>query len=191
MLLGGQITAYDQLGQVQPRTGNRSVNNAPRNVYRTADGEWVAVSTSSQSIAERVISLVGKPELTEEPWFATGHQRAQHADELDAAVSAWISARPTDEVVAEFDKAQAAISRVYDVRGVLTDPQYKALETVKTVADEELGEVKMQNVLFRLSETPGAIRWPGRKHGADTDEVLKAIGVTPEQLAALRESGIV
>jgi len=191
MLLGGQITAYDQLGHVQPRTGNRSVNNAPRNVYRTADGEWVAVSTSSQSIAERVMRLVGRPDVVDEPWFATGHQRAQHADELDAAVAAWIAARPADEVVAEFEKAQAAISRVYDVRGVMTDPQYQALGTVRTVDDAELGPVKMQNVLFRLSETPGAIRWPGRPHGADTDEVLARVGVTREQLAALREAGIV
>ena len=191
MLLGGQITAYDQLGHVQPRTGNRSVNNAPRNVYRTADGEWVAVSTSSQSIAERVMRLVGRPDVVDEPWFATGHQRAQHADELDAAVAAWIAARPTDEVVAEFEKAQAAISRVYDVRGVLADPQYQALGTVRTVDDAELGPVRMQNVLFRMSETPGGIRWPGRPHGADTDEVLAKVGVTREQLAALREAGIV
>jgi crotonobetainyl-CoA:carnitine CoA-transferase CaiB-like acyl-CoA transferase len=191
MLLGGQITAYDQLGHVQPRTGNRSVNNAPRNVYRTADGEWVAVSTSSQSIAERVMRLVGRPDVVEEPWFATGHQRAQHADELDAAVATWIAARPADEVVAEFEKAQAAISRVYDVRGVIADPQYQALGTVTTVDDDELGPVKMQNVLFRMSETPGEIRWPGRRHGADTDEVLAQVGVTREQLAALREAGIV
>ncbi|MFI7672709.1 CaiB/BaiF CoA transferase family protein [Actinophytocola sp. NPDC049390] len=191
MLLGGQITAYDQLGHVQPRTGNRSVNNAPRNVYRTADGDWVAVSTSSQSIAERVLRLVGRPDVVDEPWFATGHQRAQHADELDAAVSSWIAARSTDEVVAEFEKAQAAISRVYDVRGVLSDPQYRALGTVQTVDDDELGPVKMQNVLFRMSETPGAIRWAGRPHGADTDEVLAKVGVTREQLAALREAGIV
>jgi crotonobetainyl-CoA:carnitine CoA-transferase CaiB-like acyl-CoA transferase len=191
MLLGGQLTAYDQLGHVQPRTGNRSVNNAPRNVYRTADGEWVAVSTSSQSIAERVLRLVGRPDVVDEPWFATGHQRAQHADELDAAVAGWIAARPTDEVVAEFEKAQAAISRVYDVRGVMADPQYEALGTVQTVDDAELGPVKMQNVLFRLSETPGGIRWPGRPHGADTDEVLARVGVTREQLAALRAAGIV
>ncbi|TDV47809.1 CaiB/BaiF CoA transferase family protein [Actinophytocola oryzae] len=191
MLLGGQITAYDQLGAVQPRTGNRSVNNAPRNVYRTSDGTWLAVSTSSQSIAERVMRLVGRPDVVDEPWFASGHERAQHADELDAAVSAWIAARPADEVVAEFERAHAAVGRVHDVRGVLSDPQYAALGTVQAVDDPELGELRMQNVLFRLSATPGRIRWTGRPHGADTDEVLAKVGVTPEQLAALRESGIV
>jgi crotonobetainyl-CoA:carnitine CoA-transferase CaiB-like acyl-CoA transferase len=191
MLLGGQITAYDQLGVVQPRTGNRSVNNAPRNVYRTADGDWVAVSTSSQSIAERVMRLVGREDVVGEPWFATGHSRAEHADELDAAVGGWIAARSTPEVIAAFEEAQAAIAPVYDVRGILADPQYRALGTVQTVPDDELGPVKMQNVLFRLSETPGAIRWAGRRHGQDTDDVLAEIGVTPEQVAALRERGIV
>ena len=191
MLLGGQITAWDQLGIVQPRTGNRSVNNAPRNVYRTGSGDWVAVSTSSQSIAERVMRLVGREDVVTEPWFASGHLRAQHADLLDGAVAEWIGQRPTEEVVEAFETAQAAISPVYDVRGVLADPQYQAIGTVQTVDDDELGPVKMQNVLFRLSGTPGSIRWAGRRHGADSAEVLESIGVTPEQLAALRESGIV
>ena len=190
MLLGGQITAFDQLGTVQARTGNRSVNNAPRNVYRTADDEWVAISTSSQSIAERVMALVGRPELVDQPWFSSGHSRAQHADELDEAVASWVAARPTAVVLEEFERAQAAVAPVYDVRGILADPQYAALGTVQTVDDEELGAVKMQNVLFRLSETPGAIRFSGRPHGHDTDEVLDEIGVTAEQRAALRERGI-
>ncbi|HEX2143419.1 MAG TPA: CoA transferase [Glycomyces sp.] len=191
MLLGGQITAYDQLGVLQPRSGNRSVNNAPRNVYRTGDGDWVAVSTSSQSIAERVMRLVGRTDLVSEPWFASGHTRAEHADELDAAVAAWIAARRTGEVIAAFKEAQAAVAPVYDVRGVLADPQYRAIRTVLTVDDEELGPVKMQNVLFRLSETPGAVRWPGRRHGQDTDAVLAEAGVTREQLELLREKGII
>ncbi|MCD0445045.1 CoA transferase [Glycomyces sp. A-F 0318] len=191
MLLGGQITAYDQLGILQPRSGNRSVNNAPRNVYRTGGGDWVAVSTSSQSIAERVMRLVGREDLVAEPWFASGHTRAEHADELDEAVSAWIGARPTDEVLTAFEGAQAAVAPVYDVRGVLADPQYRAIGTVQTVDDEELGPVKMQNVLFRLSETPGAIRWTGRRHGQDTDAVLAEAGVTREQLELLREKGVI
>ena len=83
------------------------------------------------------------------------HQRAEHADELDDAVGAWIAARPTAEVLAAFESAEAAVGPVYDVRGVLADPQYAAIGTVHTVDDDELGPVKMQNVLFRLSETPG------------------------------------
>jgi crotonobetainyl-CoA:carnitine CoA-transferase CaiB-like acyl-CoA transferase len=187
--LGPQPLWYDQLGHVQPRTGNRSQNNAPRNTYRTADGSWVAVSTSAQSIAERVMRLVGRPELIDEPWFATGADRARHADILDAAVGDWIAQRTRTEVLAAFEKAEAAVAPIQDVRDVMTDPQYQALDTITTVDDPELGPLRMQNVLFRLSATPGAIRWTGRPHSADTNTVLTELGLTDTELTTLRQEG--
>ncbi|WP_186777125.1 CaiB/BaiF CoA transferase family protein [Streptomyces salinarius] len=190
-VLGPQPLWYDQLGHVQPRTGNRSQNNAPRNTYRTADGTWVAVSTSAQSVAERVMRLVGRPELIDEPWFATGAERARHADVLDAAVGDWIARHSRADVLAAFEKAEAAVAPVQDVRDVMADPQYQALDTVTTVDDPELGPLRMQNVLFRLSATPGAIRWAGRPHGADTEEVLTGLGLTPAYVKELREEGVV
>ncbi|MGM0348848.1 CaiB/BaiF CoA transferase family protein [Streptomyces sp. Adlamb9] len=188
-VLGPHPTWYDQLGYVQERTGNRSANNAPRNTYRTADGTWVAVSTSAQSVAERVMRLVGRPELIEEPWFATGAERAAHAEVLDSAVGSWIADRTRTEVLAAFEKAEAAVAPVQDVRDVFEDPQYQALNTVTTVPDPELGPLRLQNVLFRLSATPGAIRWAGRPHGADTDAVLTELGLAPSDIAALRAEG--
>ncbi|WP_405944844.1 CaiB/BaiF CoA transferase family protein [Streptomyces sp. NBC_00932] len=190
-VLGPQPIWYDQLGYVQPRTGNRSNNNAPRNTYRTRDGSWVAVSTSAQSIAERVMRLVGRPEFIDEPWFASGAQRARHADELDSAVGDWIARHDRADVVTAFEEAQAAIAPVYEIGDVMADPQYRALGTIAEVPDEELGTIRMQNVLFRLSGTPGAIKWAGRPHGADTDAVLTGIGLEPADIAALRESGAV
>ncbi|MCQ9180229.1 CoA transferase [Streptomyces sp. IBSBF 2953] len=188
-VLGPQPLWYDQLGYVQARTGNRSANNAPRNTYRTADGGWVAVSTSAQSVAERVMRLVGRPDLIDEPWFATGADRAAHADVLDEAVGVWIAARTRTDVLAAFEKAEAAVAPVQDVRDVMTDPQYQALDTITAVDDPELGRIRMQNVLFRLSATPGAIRWAGRPHGADTEAVLTELGLTPAELTALRTEG--
>jgi crotonobetainyl-CoA:carnitine CoA-transferase CaiB-like acyl-CoA transferase len=188
-VLGPHPLWYDQLGHVQPRTGNRSQNNAPRNTYRTADGTWVAVSTSANSIAERVMRLVGRPDLIEEPWFATGADRARHSDVLDEAVGSWIARHTRAEVLEAFEKAEAAVAPIQDVRDVMTDPQYAALDTVTTVDDPELGPLRMQNVLFRLSATPGAIRWAGRPHGADTEAVLTEAGLTPQELAALRTEG--
>ncbi|WP_306322186.1 MULTISPECIES: CaiB/BaiF CoA-transferase family protein [unclassified Streptomyces] len=190
-ILGPQATWYDQLGYVQPRTGNRSTNNAPRNTYRTSDDKWVAVSTSAQSIAERVMHLVGHPGFIEEDWFATGSGRAAHADQLDAAVGGWIARHTRDEVVAAFEKAEAAIAPIYDVRDVLADEQYQALGSITELPDPDLGTVKMQNVLFRLSETPGAIQWTGRPHGSDTDEILDGLGLSEADIAALREAGAV
>ncbi|MEU3345832.1 CoA transferase [Streptomyces sp. NPDC006700] len=188
-VLGPQPLWYDQLGYIQPRTGNRTGNNAPRNTYRTSDGTWVAVSTSAQSVAERVMRLVGRPELIDEPWFASGEERAAHADLLDEAVGGWIARHTRTEVLAAFAKAQAAIAPIQDVRDVMADPQYRALGTLTTLHDPELGRMRMQNVLFRLSATPGAIRWAGRPHGADTDAVLTELGLTVEELAALRAEG--
>ncbi|WP_328722251.1 CoA transferase [Streptomyces sp. NBC_00247] len=188
-VLGPQPLWFDQLGHVQQRTGNRSRNNAPRNTYRTSDGQWVAVSTSAQSIAERVMRLVGRPELIDEPWFATGATRAEHADELDGAVGSWIARHTRDDALAEFEKAEAAIAPIYDVRDVMEDPQYRALDSVTEVDDPELGPLRMQNVLFRLSETPGSIRWAGRPHGADTEEILHELGLSGERIEALRSEG--
>ncbi|MGI5270063.1 CaiB/BaiF CoA transferase family protein [Nonomuraea sp. CA-218870] len=190
-LLGPQPMVWDQLGRVQPRTGNRSVNNAPRNTYRTRDGRWVAISTSANSIAERVMRLVGHPEVIDEPWFASGAERAEHADLLDGYVGGWIAERDLDEVVREFEAAQAAVAPIYDVRDVFEDPQYQALDTITTVDDEDLGPLRMQNMLFRLSATPGSIRWTGRARGADNDDVWGGLGLSTEDLAALRDKGIV
>ena len=190
-LLGPQITAYDQLGLVQPRTGNQTTNNAPRNLYRTADGSWVAVSTSAQNIAERVMRLVGRADLIDEPWFGSGAGRAAHRTEVDPPVAAWIAAHSLEATIAAFEQAQAAIGPVYDVRGILADPQYRALGTAVTVPDPELGPLRMQNLMFRLSGSPGAIRWAGRPHGADTEAVFGELGLDATRIAALREEGAI
>ena len=189
-VLGAQPTVYDQLGIVQQRQGNRSANNAPRNTYSTADGKWVAVSTSAQSVAERVVRLVGRPELADEPWFSSGATRAEHADELDEAVGAWVRERTRAEVIEEFERADAAVAPIYDVADVLDDPQYQALESIITVDDEELGQVRMQNLLFRLSGTPGAIRHAGPRLGEHTREVLAEVGVDDERYRELVREGV-
>jgi crotonobetainyl-CoA:carnitine CoA-transferase CaiB-like acyl-CoA transferase len=93
-------------------------------------------------------------------------------------------------VLVAFERAQAAVAPVYDAAGVIADPQYRALGTVATVPDEDLGPLKMQNVLFRLSASPGSIRWTGRGHGADTDAVLSEIGLNADQVAGLRRDGV-
>lgn len=191
-ILGPQPIVFDQLGIVQRRSGNRSVNNAPRNTYRTADGAWVAVSTSAQSIAERVMHLVGHPELIAEPWFASGAERAKHADELDAHVGGWIARHKLDEVIKAFEEAEAAIAPIYSVEDIMDDPQYRALGSIASIDDPDLGRVKMQNVMFRMSATPGRIQWAGRGLGEDNRSIyVGELGVTDDELTALAEAGVV
>lgn len=190
-VLGAQPTIYDQLGVVQQRHGNRSSNNAPRNTYRTRDGCWVAVSTSALSIAERVLRLVGHPEVIDEPWFRTGAGRAAHADLLDGYVAEWVGGRDRDDVLAAFAEADAAVAPVYDVADVMRDPQYRALDSITTVDDPELGPIRMQNVMFRLLDTPGSIRWAGRPLGADNEAVYAGLGIDRDRLDELAGRGVV
>jgi len=190
-LLGPQVTAYDLLGHLQERTGNRSSHNAPRNVYRTSDDAWVAVSASATSIAERVLKLVGREDLVAQPWFATGAGRVAHIEEIDAAVAGWIAERTREEVLAAFEAAEAAVAPIYDARDLLADPQLAAIDAIVSIEDDELGAIKMTNMISRLSETPGAILRTGRAHGADTAEVLAEVGVDAAELERLRAAGVV
>jgi crotonobetainyl-CoA:carnitine CoA-transferase CaiB-like acyl-CoA transferase len=190
-LLGPQVTAYDLLGHLQERTGNRSSHNAPRNVYRTADGAWVAVSASATSIAERVLRLVGRDDLVAQPWFATGAGRVAHIEEIDEAVAGWIAERSRDDVLAAFEAAEAAIAPIYDARDLLADPQLAAIDAIVSIEDDELGAIKMTNMISRLSDTPGGIERTGGAHGADTAEVLAEVGVDDAELERLRATGVV
>jgi crotonobetainyl-CoA:carnitine CoA-transferase CaiB-like acyl-CoA transferase len=190
-VLGPQPTAYDQLGQIPARTGNRSTNNAPRNTYLTADGRWVAVSSSATSIARRVMGLIGRPEIAGEPWFATGSGRAAHADLIDGLVSEWIARHTRADVLAAFEAADAAVAPVYDVADLVADPHVVGRQVLTRVPDPDLGQVLMQNVVARLSASPGRIRFTGRPPGADSDDILTSeLGVTETELADLRARGV-
>ncbi|MDT9593600.1 CoA transferase [Nocardioides zeae] len=189
--VGPGPTAYQQTGEIGMRQGNRSVNNSPRNTYETKDGHWVAISTSAQAIAERVLRLVGHPEVIDEPWFVSGRQRAQHADLLDDYVGSWIRERTRADVTAAFSEAGAAVAPVYDARDIVEDEHVLATGMITFVEDDELGELAMHGPLWGMSETPGSIRFTGRPLGADTDAVLREAGIAPDRVAELRERGVV
>ncbi|AMM21939.1 acyl-CoA transferase [Frondihabitans sp. PAMC 28766] len=189
--VGPSPTNYQQLGVVEQRHGNRSTNNAPRNTYRTRDGKWVAVSTSAQRIAERVLTLVGHPEVIDEDWFAAGNTRVEHVDLLDRYVGDWIGERTRAEVVAAFEEAGAAIAPVYDSRDVVDDPHIRETRMLVEVDDPDLGPLLQHNVLWRMSRSPGAIRFTGRGIGQDTTEILTEAGLGATEISDLRESGTI
>lgn len=191
MMMGPQITAYDQLGVIQPRYGNRSVNNAPRNVYESKDHKFLAVSASATSVAERVLTLVGRKDLIVEPWFATGVGRAEHGELIDTAVADWIADRDAAEVVAQFEAASASVAPIYQVDELLADPQVRSRQTVISVPDADFDQVAMQNVLFIMSESAGRVRWTGRAQGENTDEVLGEHAYSAQDITALRQAGAV
>jgi crotonobetainyl-CoA:carnitine CoA-transferase CaiB-like acyl-CoA transferase len=184
-LLGPQPIIFDQLAIVQQRTGNRSVNNAPRNAYRTRDNRWVALSAASPSIVRRVLELTGGRAAADDPRFQTNADRVRHVEEIDAIVGGWIARRDLAEVVETFEKVEAAIAPIYDIEQIFRDPQFVARQSITTVEDEDLGPVRMQNVFPRLSRTPGTIRFAGGRIDQHREEILaelRASGRAPSSL---------
>jgi crotonobetainyl-CoA:carnitine CoA-transferase CaiB-like acyl-CoA transferase len=126
----------------------------------------------------------------DKPWFSSAGERVKRGELLDGAVAAWIRARDFDEVCDAFQEAGAALAPIYDVEQLLGDPQVDALDAITTVDDEDLGPLRMQNVMFRLQETPGRIRFAGRRLGQDTETVLaERLGLNADEIDDLRRGG--
>lgn len=169
-LLGPLPTLYRHNGTLVQRHGSRLSFSSPRNVYRTRDDRYFAVSGTAPSAAERIVRIVSGDEL--DPRFATPAARAAHADELDALVADWIAERDLVEVEALFRESNAAGVAVIDMADAALDPHYAARAAVATVPDERLGEVYMTSPVPRLSATPGRIAHTGRMLGADNESIL-------------------
>lgn len=180
--LGSQATDYDAIGFVPERMGNRTPNSAPRNLYETKDHKFVCISGSAQSIAERVFKIIGHKELINDPRFATNDARIRNVEELDQLIGKWISERNRDEVVAKFSEEEAAIGPVYDIKDIFNDPHFKEREMIIELDDPDLTTIKMQNIVPRLSETPGKVKFTGRKRGENNQEILKELGYSEERI---------
>jgi crotonobetainyl-CoA:carnitine CoA-transferase CaiB-like acyl-CoA transferase len=191
-LLGPQPIVYDQLGIVQERTGNSTDWTAPRNAYQTSDERWVGLSASSQSIAERVMQIVGHPELVEEDWYRDHSGRVEHKEELDEVIGAWMKEHTLEEVLAAFEQFEAALGPVYSIADIFEDPHFAARESIVTVEDEHLGPVRVQNPTPRFSETPGKVRHLGRDLGSDNLSVLvEELGHSEDELDKWRREGVI
>jgi crotonobetainyl-CoA:carnitine CoA-transferase CaiB-like acyl-CoA transferase len=163
-LMSALPSAAAHLDYDQPRLGSGIPYSVPRGTYKTADNKWVAISTSAESVAHRVLELLG---LGDDPRFQTFADRAAHRDALDAAVAQWIGERPEVDVLAAFEAAEAAIAPVYSMRELQRDPHVLARNVFI-----EVDGVVQQGPVARFSRTPAEMRWAGREQGADTDAVL-------------------
>ena len=190
-IMGAQATVYDQLGIVANPTGGRPVAAGPRGSFRCSDDKWISLASSTTRTAERVMELVGWPEVTQEPWFATGRGRAEHIDELHEAIAAWVAERPRDEVLEAMAAAGAAAGPVYDIGEIVEDEQFAAIDAFTRIDDQDFGSVLMQSVPVKLSETPGRVEVAGPRLGQHTDEVLEEFGIDAERRESLRAAGVI
>lgn len=175
-IMGPLVSAAAVEGYEQPRLGAGIPYTVPRGTWRCADGGWVAISTSAESVARRVLDLVG---LGDDPTLQTFEGRVGARDRIDARLADWIGQHTQDEVLAAFERAEAACAPVYSMTDVLADPHVRARGAVEVVDG-----TPMQGLVARLSATPGRVRWAGRPLGADTEEVLAELG---DRRAADRE----
>lgn len=189
-ILSPQAANYRLTGQVKPRTGSRSTNSAPRNCYRCRDGLYVALSGSTQAMAERLLRAIGRAELIDDPRFRTNAARVAHAAELDAIIGTFIAERTQAENVAFFERAEVTVGPIYDVRQILDDPHFTAREIVADYPDPEMGQLPMHHVVPRLLGTPGSIRAPAPRLGEHNRELLGEIGYDAERYAQLQRDNI-
>ena len=190
-LFVSEVEAYDRLGEVRERIGNHHESAAPRNVYETADG-YMTLSASAQSIFENVAEAIGRPDIVEDPRFATNEARVDHADELDEIIGAWTRERSTDEAIAAMEAADAIVGPVHDMADIFEDEQYAARNDIVEMSDADLGSLKTAAPVPRLTRTPGAVEHAGPGHGQHNDEVYRSeLGLDEAEYDRLREEGVI
>ncbi len=178
--LGPEAAAWRITGRIPPRSGNRASITAPRNVYATSDGGFVALSASTQAMTERLFHAIGRPELIDDPRFRTNSDRLAHVAEVDRIVGDFVAARTLAENLAFFAAAETTVGPVYDAAGFEADPHVRERGVLVEMEDAELGSLPMHAVVPRLSATPGALRRPAPALGQDEAEILAALdGAAP------------
>jgi crotonobetainyl-CoA:carnitine CoA-transferase CaiB-like acyl-CoA transferase len=191
-LLETSTLVYDQFGIVPGRVGNRLAASAPRNVYRTADDRWLAISSASPSIAARVYRAIGRPDLAENPEYVDPIPRQARAFEVDELVEKWVCERTLAEAMDVFQRTEVAAAPVYDAKQLLEDEHMRARGTFVRVADGDFGSVTVQAPVAVLSETPGRIDHLGAALGADNEMIFgELLGISFDRLSELEAAGVI
>ena len=191
-LIERSTLAFDQLGIVHRRVGNRLDASAPRNAYRTVDDKWLAISSASPSIAVRVFRAIGRTDLAEDPDYVDPVRRQERALEVDGLVADWVAGHTLAQAMEVFEAAEVTAAPVYDAEQLLADEHLRARGTFVQVDDPDFGPVTVQAPVAQLSETPGRVEHLGRSLGADNEAVFgELLGLDALRLDELRAAGAI
>ncbi|WP_186068843.1 CaiB/BaiF CoA transferase family protein [Burkholderia gladioli] len=190
-LMESLVPEYDLLGHVRERSGGALPGIAPSNTYRTEDGAFVVIAGNSDPIFRRLMQVIGRPELAEDPALAHNDGRVRQNAMLDAAIGAWTSHHSIDEVLAALERAEVPAGRIYSVADIVSDPHYQAREMLIPATLPGGATVTMPGIVPKLSDTPGAVNWQGPALGEHTADVLAGLGFGEAEIARLREQGAV
>jgi succinyl-CoA--D-citramalate CoA-transferase len=191
-LMESTIPEYALAGHVRGRTGAILPFVAPSNTYPTCDDDYVVIGANADTVFARFAEATGHPEWAEDERYATHNARGENQEELDSMISGWTKEHTVDEVLEVLKEAGVPASKVFTAQDMVEDPHYAARENVVTVQDPEIGPFPMQNVVPRLIDTPGKVRWTGPALGQHNDEVYgEVLGLSEEEREALRERGVI
>jgi formyl-CoA transferase len=184
------VPEYDHAGVVRERTGGALPGIVPSNTYTTADGENIVIAGNGDAIFKRLMSAIGREDMATDPQLANNAGRVPRTQEIDDAIQAWCSSQRIDTALAALQAADVPVSKIYSVRDMMQDPQFLARQMFEQHLFKDGTPVKLPAVTPKLSATPGGTRWIGPELGEHTDEVLASLGYSAEQIAALREDGV-
>jgi crotonobetainyl-CoA:carnitine CoA-transferase CaiB-like acyl-CoA transferase len=186
------VPAYEKLGAVPNRMGSRLPNSTPNNLYPTKEGGHIHITAGSMRVWERMARVMGREDLLDDPKFAEQVSLNANEDEVDEIVGEWTARYPLDEIEKLLEDAGVPAARIYTIEDIFEDPHYAAREMIVDVPDDDLGSVKLANVVPKLSETPGKIQKSGGQTGVDTAEVLRErLGLDEAAIAELEAAGVV
>ncbi|NML31459.1 CaiB/BaiF CoA transferase family protein [Paraburkholderia antibiotica] len=190
-LMESLVPEYDLLGHVRERSGGALPGIAPSNTYRTEDDGYVVIAGNSDPIFRRLMHLIGRPDLADDPALAHNDGRVKQVAMLDQAITEWTAHHATDDVLAALERAEVPAGRIYSVADIVADPHYQAREMLLPAQLPGGASVKMPGIVPKLSDTPGEVRWQGPALGEHTGSVLSELGFASEDIERLRREGAV
>jgi crotonobetainyl-CoA:carnitine CoA-transferase CaiB-like acyl-CoA transferase len=189
-LMESLVPEYDLMGHVRTRTGGALPGISPSNTYPSKDGGHVVIAGNSDAIFKRLMGVIGRHDLADDPALANNDGRVRHNGAIDDAITAWTMRHPLNEILAALDAADVPAGRIYSVADIVTDPHYLARDMILSTELPGNIAVKMPGITPKLSETPGAVNWPGPTLGQHTEEVLSGIGLDMHEVRRLRKIGV-
>ena len=190
-VLGPEAAIYQLTGAVKQRAGSGSNTSSPRNVYRCRDGDYVAMSASTETMARRVFHAIGRPDMIEDARFSSNSARVANRELVDAAVGAWFAEKTRDEALEKMRAASVTVGPVYTIADAINDPHFHAREIIVDAADAQLGRIPMHNIVPRLSKTAGVFRRPAPLLGEHTNAILAEAGFDAAAVTQLRREGAI
>ena len=185
------IPDYDIAGETRGRIGTGLTNIVPSNTYTTRDGHSIVIAGNGDSIYKRLMHAIGRDDLGQDPALANNVGRVKRTAEIDGAIGAWAVERDLDDIIATLKAADVPHGKIYTAADIVADPHYLARDMIRRMTLPDGTPLKLPGIVPKLSATPGEMEWIGPALGEHTDEVLRGIGYSGEDIARLRAAGAI